>query len=540
MIKLKILLILSLAGFVSCTGKTDKSNADKRPNILLIVADDLAYADIGCYGGDLHTPHIDGLAAQGISFSRFHTAPMCAPTRAMLMSGNDNHIAGMGKQGFQSKDFGYEGMLSERIVPLPALLREAGYHTYMAGKWHLGEQSVANPARKGFEHSFALLNGAASHYTDQGLFEENPRSPYTEDGKPVFWPDGSYSTDFYTSKLIEYIDLHREDDKPFFAFAAYTSPHWPLQVDRSYSRKYEGRYDQGYEELKTERLESLQKSGMIPPDAELPPSQEGIVPWETLNAEEKRMEARKMELYAGMVDNLDENIGRLLDYLKETGAYENTWIVFMSDNGAAGDDFFNHPGYGPFIRAHFTEDYESMGQANSFISYGIPWAEAGSAPFLRYKRFATEGGLLAPMIISGPGLAPKGKISHRFLTVMDLAPTFYEVAAADYPETYKGKQVYPLKGQSLLPFLTGQSEVIHAPDYVYAIEHYGNAMLRKGEWKITNILSPLSEKNFRLYHVARDLAEIHDLREIEPEKYEELLRDWVNFSEEIQLQSPDQ
>jgi len=534
-----ILIVLSIFGMISCTGKTDKNAEGKGPNILLIVADDLAYADIGCYGGDIHTPNIDGLAARGISFSRFHTAPMCAPTRAMLMSGNDNHIAGMGKQGFQSENFGYEGRLSDRIVPLPALLADAGYHTYMAGKWHLGEQTVANPAQKGFEHSFALLNGAGNHYTDQGLFKENPKSPYTEDGKTARWQDGYYSTDFYTSKLIEYIDLHRKDDKPFFAFAAYTAPHWPLQVDRRFRRKYEGRYEQGYDKLKAERLESLKKAGMIPPEAEMPPSQKSLLPWETLSVEERQKESGKMELYAGMVDNLDENIGRLLKYLKEIGEYENTWIVFMSDNGAAGDDFFNHPEYGPYIRAHFTEDYEYMGQANSFISYGIPWAEAGSAPFLRYKRFATEGGLLAPMIISGPGVASKGKISHSFLSVLDLAPTFYEVAGASYPEQYKGRQVYPLKGESLLPFLTGQSEEIHSSDYVFAIEHYGNAMLRKGEWKITNIITPLSEENFRLYHVKRDLAEIHDLRETETEKYEELLRDWNTFSKEIHLQSPD-
>jgi arylsulfatase len=506
--------------------------------MLLIVADDLAYADIGCYGGDIHTPNIDGLARLGVSFSQFHTAPMCAPSRAMLLSGNDNHIAGMGKQGFQSDEFGYEGRLTDRIISLPALLQESGYYTCMAGKWHLGEQPESNPARKGFKHSFVLLNGAGNHYNDQGLFKEHPTSPYTEDGKPATWKDGDYSTDFYTDKLIEYLELNRDNSKPFFAFAAYTSPHWPLQVDEKYWRNYEGRYDQGYEKLKKARMQSLKEAGIIASEAEMPPSHELVPSWDSLSEESRKKEARKMELYAGMVENLDVNIGRLLNYLKECGEYDNTLIVFMSDNGAAGDDFYRHPEYAPFIRAHFTEEYEHMGKANSFISYGPPWAEAGSSPFLLYKRYATEGGMRAPLIISGPGVSRKDEISHDFLSIMDLAPTFYELAGTSYPESYKGKTVYPLKGKSLLPFLSGKATGIHSPEYVFGMEHYGHAMIRKGDWKITNIRSPLQEENFRLFQVSEDQAEMHDLKDLEPEKYRELLNEWRKYSSEISLQLP--
>lgn len=534
MMRLYALMFL-LPGLISCAENAGKVEEDNRPNILLIVADDLGYADIGCYGGNIDTPNMDALAKQGISFSRFHTAPMCAPTRAMILSGNDNHIAGMGIQGFQSDEFGYEGRLTERIVPVPALLRDAGYHTYMAGKWHLGTQPESNPAQKGFERSYVLLNGGGNHYNDQGLFKENPKSPYTEDGKATKWKDGDYSTDFYTDKLIEYINQNKDDEKPFFVFATYTSPHWPLQVDEHYWRKYEGHYDQGYDKLKEERLESLKKAGMVPQNAELPPNLESIKSWENLSEADRKKESRKMELYSGMVDNLDFNIGRLLNYLKDIGEYENTLIVFMSDNGAAGNDFFNHPEYAPFIREHFTEDYESMGLPNSFISYGPPWAEAGSSPFLRYKGFATEGGMLAPMIISGPGVTKRNEICHHFLTLMDLAPTFYEVAQTKYPETYKGREVYPLKGQSLLPFLSGQTEEIHKSDYSFGLEHAGQAMLRKGDWKITNIQTPFREENFKLFNVSSDIAEIHDLRDAEPEKYEELLFEWRKFSTDSRL-----
>ncbi len=355
----------------SCSDSSQKNKADQRPNILLLVADDLGDADLGCYGGDIETPNIDNLAAAGLRFSRFYTSPLCAPSRAMLLSGNDNHIAGMGRQHLRTSEFGYEGMLTDRVATIPQVLRNAGYHTYMAGKWHLG---MDNPHLKGFEHSFVLIGGGANHYDDQGFMADTPVSLYTEDGQPARWEGGNYSTDFYTDKLIEYIDRHQGDRKPFFAYAAYTSPHWPLQVDESYWKKYAGRYDDGYEELKERRLESLKNAGMIPEDAVLPPNHEMVKPWDSLTAEEMKKESRKMELYAGMVDNLDLNIGRLIQHLKHIGEYENTLIVFISDNGAAAEDFYYHEYFGPFIREHFNDDYESMGKPNSFISSGPQWA----------------------------------------------------------------------------------------------------------------------------------------------------------------------
>lgn len=318
---------------------TSEEGEDPRPNILLLVADDLGYADLGCYGGDIETPHIDALAARGLRFSRFHIAALCAPTRSMLLSGNDNHIAGMGIQHNGADEFGYEGHLTDRIVPVPQLLRDAGYHTYMAGKWHLGYKPEHNPHRKGFEHSFVNLDGAGNHYDDQGWEEGIPIARYTEDGRKAGWPKGTYSTDLFTDKIIGYIDRHADDGKPFFAFAAYTSPHWPLQVDEPYWRKYEGRYDEGYEVLKMRRMESFKKAGMSPEDAVIPPPHDRVKPWDSLSPNEQEMEARKMELYAGMVDNLDHNIGRMITYLKSIGEYENTLIVFMADNGAAAEDF---------------------------------------------------------------------------------------------------------------------------------------------------------------------------------------------------------
>ncbi len=532
------LLLVVMGILISCTGTTEKNQEETRPNILLLVADDLGYSDLGCYGGDIETPNIDALAAQGIRFSRFHTSPLCATTRAMLLTGNDNHIAGMGIQSTEDNGPGYEGRLTNRVLPIPALLRANGYNTYMAGKWHLGKDSLSNPFNKGFERSFVNLIGAGNHYNDQSLFAAHSITPYTEDGKPAQWKNGDYSTDFYTDKLIEYINANKQDKKPFFAFAAFTSPHWPLQVDETYWKKYEGRYEDGYEKLKERRLQSLINAGMISKDAVLPPNHKRVKPWDSLSPEEKKKESRKMELYAGMVDNLDYNIGRILQHLKDIGQFENTIIVFMSDNGAAAEDFYYQPNFAPFLQQHFNDTYETMGQPNSFISYGPQWAEAGSSPFRYFKGLPTEGGIIAPMIIAGLNIERKNEIHDEFVTLLDIAPTFYEVAHVTYPDEFAGNKIYPLKGTSLMHFVSGKSDQIHSADYVFGLEHSNLAMIRKGDWKITNIDSPFQEENFQLYNLSKDLAELHDLKDIEPEKYKELLAEWRKFSKEVKVQIP--
>lgn len=520
---------------ISCSNQSSEKKDLKKPNIILLVADDLGYADLGSYGGNIETPNIDALALSGIRFSRFHTSPLCAPTRAMLLTGNDNHIAGMGNMLFRNNDFGYEGRLTDRIATVPALLRDAGYHTYMAGKWHLGRDSVSNPAAKGFEHSFVNLLGAGNHYDDTGFDPAFPITPYTEDGKPATWQKGNYSTDFYTDKIIEYIDINKNDDKPFFVFAAYTSPHWPLQVDEQYWKKYEGRYDEGYEKLREKRLVSLKNTGMIPKDAVLPPLNERVKPWNSLTKDEKKKEARKMELYAGMVDNLDHNIGRLVQHLKAIGQFENTLIVFMSDNGAAAEDFYYNDHFRPQLVKHFNDDYEDMGKPNSFISYGPQWAEAGTSPFRYFKGYTTEGGINTPMIITGPGIERKNEISDRFVTLMDIAPTFYELAGVQYPEVYNGHTIYPLKGNSLMNYASGKTNEVHSPEYVFALEHDNDAMIRKGDWKITNMITPFNEENFHLYNLSNDLAESRDLKNEKPEKYNELINEWRKFTKDIKV-----
>ncbi len=532
------LTLLFLVGLLSCSTGQNRNMDALRPNILVLVADDLGYTDLGCYGGEIQTPAIDSLALNGIRFSRFYTAPMCAPSRAMLLTGNDNHIAGVGRQAVEADVFGYEGRITERVAAIPDLLREQGYHTYMAGKWHLGLAPEANPEQLGFEHSFVLLEGVGNHFNAQGIFGDNSRSHYTEDGDVAQWPDGHFSTDVYTDKLLSFIDGNSDDQEPFFAYAAYTAPHWPLQVAEKYWKKYEGKYSEGYEHLREFRFEQLKKKGLIPEKAVLPPLHPSIRPWNTLTPEEKKRESRKMELYAGMVDNLDTNIGRIIRHLKETGKYENTLIIFISDNGAAGEDYYGDPGIRPYINRYFNDDFEDMGKPDSFISYGPPWAEAGTAAFKYYKEYTTNGGIIAPMIVSGPLVKNANSVNDSFVTIMDIAPTIYELSGITYPKKWKGNDVYPLRGTSLWPVVSGTARVIHPDTYVFAMEHAGHTMLQKGHWKITNWVHPFDEANFELFDLSRDLGENHDLKNSAPGKYKELIEDWDTFSREVRLQLP--
>lgn len=501
------------------------SFADDRPNILLIVADDLGYADLGVYGSDIETPNIDALAEQGILFTQFHTAPMCAPTRAMLLSGNNNHVAGMAgqhRQGIAGIPYpGYENSLSDRIAPLPRLLRDSGYHTYTVGKWHLGTEPDQSPTAAGFTRSWSLLDGAGTHFDGVGF--ENRESIYWADGDYAEYPVGEYSTEWYTDKLIDFIDANKTDGKPFFAFAAYTSPHWPLQVPDEYLDLYAGQYDDGYDALREQRFESLMDAGILPEESTLPPRNDAITPWEELSEEDQRRESREMELYASMVDNLDDHVGRLIDYLEKSDLYENTLIVFMSDNGAAGEDFYNRSPFADYIRERFDNAYDTMGTSVSFVSYDYSWAEAGSAPFSRAKTFTREGGMVAPMIIAGPGVEREGWIDRNYVTVMDLAPTFLEATGTDYPDD---GSVKPMLGESMGSLLAGDADSVHEDDYLTTMYHRGRAFLRQGDWKIVTLDPPFDESYFELYNVVEDPGETTDLRDSAPEKYEELIRLW--------------
>jgi arylsulfatase len=527
-------ILFSLFLSISIPAKPQKQQISK-PNILLIVADDLGYTDLGCYGGEIKTPNIDRLAKRGIQFTNFHTSPLCAPTRSMLFSGNDNHVAGMGsmfpvKGTSREGKIGYEQHLTDRIVTVSQLLKDGGYQTFITGKWHLGFEDAYIPFAKGFEKSFILLNGGANQFNnDKMLANEPPR--YRLDSQVVLFPEGRFSTDVYTEKMLTFI-RNGKKDKPFFACLTYTAPHWPLQVPADYIDKYKGMYDMGYDSLRVIRFNQQKKMGIIPPGATLPPRDASIKPWIQLSSEDKKLESRKMELYAAMVDNLDHHIGRLLQYLEESKQLDNTIIVFMSDNGAAAEDFYNRPdGPGPFLREHYDNSYDNMGKASSFVSYGPQWAQAGAAPFKLFKYYSTEGGIVAPLIFSGKYVERKFGLQNTFITVMDLAPTFLELAGIGYPVVYNNKKVTPMLGESCLPFVRGKANAVHSNNYVFGLEHDGQCLLIKGNWKITNISRPFDETAFALYNLSEDLGETTDLSRSNPKKFTEMMNEWKVFKQ---------
>lgn len=497
---------------------------DTRPNVLLIMADDLGYADLGAYGSDIRTPNIDALAAEGVLFTQYHASPLCATTRAMLLSGNNNHVAGLARQGSFAGPVipglaGYENRLSERIAPLPKLLSIAGYRTYLAGKWHLGESIEHSPHAAGFERSFAMKFGAGNHFDDTGIRESGPK--YFEDDTQTGWPAGEYSTEVYTNKLIEYLEQDAGSERPFFMLAAYTSPHWPLQVPDEDLDLYAGRYDHGYDVQRERNFESLKRAGILPADASLPPRNPAIRPFASLGQNEQRREARKMELYAAMVENLDRHVGRLLDYLRTNDLYDDTLIVFMSDNGAAAEDFYYSGPFVDYIRSHYDDSYENMGRRGNFVSYGPQWAEAGSAPYRLYKGFPSEGGMLAPMIAAGAGVAGRGEMTDAYLTVMDFAPTILELARAQYPPDKT-----PMAGVSFADFLAGRVDRVHDEHYVSTLMYNQYAYVRQGDWKLLTLRQPFDERDFELFDLRRDPGETRDLSAAEPERRAALLELW--------------
>jgi arylsulfatase len=433
------MLVLSLTiGAMQVNAQTQS-----KPNILLIVADDLGYSDLGSYGGEIKTLVLDTLAQQGVRYTDFYVSPTCSVTRSMLLSGTDNHVAGLGNMGElnapnQVGKPGYEGVLNKRVASVAELLQDNGYHTYMAGKWHLGLKPDQIPHARGFERDFSTLVGGGDHFDDGWNIEwQIPKMPYTEDGRPIKkLPKDFYSTKTYTDKTIQFIEEGREDSKPFFAYMAFTAPHGPLQLPDDWLRRYKNRYDEGWDGIRLQRLARMQELGIVDKDANSA-DRLFFLPRSTAFTPAVRvMQGRKMELYAGMVEYMDDQIGRVFDYLKEIDEYDNTVVIFISDNGAEGNNLVEmvsgQPGSFGYLHAmnHFSEKgHNSLGRKGTFAEYGPLWAQVSMAPFRAYKGWVAEGGIRSPLIVSGPGVKGAGGLNKKaVLHVMDIAPTILELA----------------------------------------------------------------------------------------------------------------
>ncbi len=509
------------------------------PNILLIVADDLGYSDVGAFGGEVDTPNINALARSGIAFTNFHTASTCAPTRAMLLSGVDNHLAGYGSMHFLAPNQlgkpGYEDRMNEQVVSVARLLGDAGYRTGMAGKWHLGNKPGQWPVDRGFQRSFAFVGGMDRHFGGHGI----PRVQYVSDAGKTEIPDDFFSTDYYTDRLIEFIG-GSDEASPFFAYAAYSAPHWPLQAPDEFIEKYDGNYDQGWDMLRRTRFERMQALGLIPAQVRFPPRLDEAPAWDDLSTEEQRIEAREMAVYAAMIDNMDVNIGRLVTHLKSIGKYDNTLIIFMSDNGA--DAFDPWILQGPMFRLMTLgadNSLDNLGRKGSWVAYGAGWAQVSATPYKFYKSVASEGGIRAPMIISYPLRFSSGLLSSTFTSVMDITPTLLEVAGIEHPGNhYRGRDVHPPDGLSLLPVLNGASPSVHDDNEGIGFELYGQRALIAGDWKIVSLRPPHGNAEWELFNIRQDPAEMTNLASVEPERLQSMIDMYESYSHEKGIIDP--
>ncbi|MCA8900618.1 MAG: arylsulfatase [Hyphomonas sp.] len=523
----------------ACAAPPRAEQEAPRPNILIIVADDLGFSDLGSYGGEISTPNLDALADRGVRFMDFHTAPTCSPTRAMLFTGVDNHLAGVGAMADllsenQRGQMGYEGELTERVASIAERVGDLGYRTFYSGKWHLGQSPGSDPSRRGFEESFILVGGGASHFSDRrGIFAWADPAEYRRNGVPVDQlPEDFYSSVSYADELIAYIDGGDDLDRPFLGVLALTAPHWPLQVLDEDLALYNSAYDEGYDVWRERRLANAAKLGVVPEGVTPAPRIAEVVAWESLSPGERAESARRMEIFAAMVDRMDREIGRVLAHLEAIGERENTIILFMSDNGPEGNNrrrLAASPGWTP---DSLDLRIENFGKRNSYVDMGAGWGQVSAAPFSWFKSYPSEGGTRAPLIIAGPGIAPSGRIVSELTSVMDIAPTVLDAAGG-------GPGGSQMHGRSLWPLLQEGVAEGDAEDRVLAWELFGHRAVRRGPWKMVWLTTRTGGGEWKLFNMDRDPAEQDDLSAEYPEIVEQLLAEWDTYAETQNIVLPE-
>lgn len=516
-----------------------------KPNIVLIVADDLGYSDLGVFGGEIDTPNIDRLAQRGTLLTNFHVAPSCSPTRSMLLTGTDNHTAGIGAMAESTPDsmkqqFGYEGQITERVATIAERFAAAGYATLMAGKWHLGMAPDSVPSARGFAQSYSLLEGAHNHFGQGGFGPAGSKyasATYLKDGRPVEVSQPFYSSDAFTTELLDQIDAVPVG-QAFFAYLAFTAPHSPLQAPASVIEKYRGRYDAGWAELMRSRSEKLASLGII--NATIPAAMiaEAEAAWHKLSIAERNVEARKMEVYAAMVDQLDFNVGRLQDEISARGLAQNTIFVFLSDNGPAGETaeiFGVMPGVIDYINS-FDTSIEAMGSADSFVFYGRHWAQAASAPLARYKAFVTEGGTRVPAFITLPDGYQQIGASNSLTHVMDIVPTLLELSAIDASNQLGERVVAPIRGKSLQALIEGRVKTARASNEAIAFELHRQRSVYQGDWKLRLIPEFWGGSGqWQLFRLDRDPRELNDLSERYPDQRAAMIELWLEYAATVKI-----
>ena len=520
--------------------------AAARPNIVLIVADDLGYTDLGSYGGEIRTPNLDALAAEGTRFASFHVAGECSPTRAMLLTGLNSHRSGVGAmresvpREFEGKP-GYLTVLDRKVVTLSSLLQRGGYRTYAVGKWHVGKESYNLPPARGFDRSLVQGDSGSDNWDPaQRYLALTDRVYWFEDGAPARMPKEYYSTSFFVDKALEYLQQDwatrsstsslRDGPQPFFLYLAFQANHIPLQAPAAFVAKQQGRYDVGWEVIRARRHQRAMELGLLPPDTALAPWP-GLADWDGLDASRRAYDARRMEVYAAMAEAMDEQIGRLRAAIRQLGQDENTVFIFLSDNGAEPSDPYEYLTGKLWLATQYSRELDTLGAKGAYTTIGYNWASAAVSPLATHKFYAGEGGLRVPLIVRGPAPLPQGASGGSIFTglthVTDITPTLLDIAGIPYPDGRIGAQ--PLAGRSLLPVLRGVADRARMPTDPIGYELAGNAALFAGDLKLVRNQPPVGNGEWQLFNIARDPGETRDLRAVQPEEFARLLDAYRRF-----------
>ena len=510
-----------------------RSPVAQRPNIVLVLFDDLALMDLGVYGGEARTPNIDALARRGAMFTDYHTSPLCTPSRAMLLTGLDNHRAGAATieeilPPSQRNRPGYRLRIEPEVLTIAERLRAEGYRTLMAGKWHLGHGPGDLPDGQGFDRSLALDASGADNWAAKPYMPYYTEAPWFEDGRPARMPDRFYSSDLLVDRLGQGISAVPAGRQPFFAYLAFQAVHIPVQAPTRFADGYRGRFDGGWEALRSSRAGRARSLGLLPAGASVGGFSPNARDWNALRPPERRMAARSMEVYAGMIEAADAAVGRLVRQIADRGELDNTVFVITSDNGPEPTDPVHQRGMGLWMGTHgYDWRLEGLGGPGSLNYIGKEWAEALAAPGRRYKFYASEGGIRAPLIISGPGVKP-GRRIDGLTFVTDVAPTLAAIAGArETPEAPA------MDGRSLRDSLTGASAPVRGPDEALGLEVSGNSALFRGTYKIVRDMPPLGDGRWRLFDLATDPGETRDLSAEQPERLRVMLADYAAYETRV-------
>jgi len=531
--RISVLAAVLVAG-AAVPAATAADTARPRPNIVVILADDAGLTDFGAYGGEAHTPNMDALAARGAMFTQFRASPLCSPSRAMLLTGMDNHLTGFATipevlPSEQRGKPGYSMALEPGVLTLADRLRSLGYRTLMVGKWHLGEEAGAMPQAHGFDRSFALAASGADNWEKRAYIPYYKDAPWYEDGVEADLPDNFYSSRFIVDKMIAYL---RETDqsKPFFAYLPFQAVHIPVQAPAELIAKYKGRYDAGWDVLRRERQQRAVALGLVPPGAAMADLPPGYRRWADLSDEDRGLYAARMEVHAAMLEAMDMHIGRLIDHLKASGQYDNTIFVLASDNGpepSRGDNSGTLSAWHRVVGYHI--GLEGMGGRRSWGFIGPEWAAATATPGAWFKFYATEGGVRVPLVIAGPGLEAARIDSPAMMT--DITPTLLQWIGA--PADSAGSAARKMTGRSLLPVLAGKATSAYASDEVRVIEVSGNTALYKGDFKITRSVLPLGDGRWRLFDLARDPGETTDISIARPQLLTDMVAAYDTYAKRV-------